>query len=444
MLLANEKEKSRAGNLAGEVSTSPEHYALEELRRDEVTDASERLNMPMENTFEYQLRDGKLYSDFGTDLDRVIKNGYEVIREAAKARPDVAFEEERRWLDMEELNHVKTLQPGENLIVFLPIPDAVRNGTTAINGYNRDRMKMLVRISSRGTGDHEDSFSITSMSLDRSYYQAMQVAAKSVGCSIPSGLGSEEVIARRQKVGSSNGMTPQQLGSTIRDSYDSELTRRYGGQWRAGRPKISELESLPFINQHSDLIDAHVELVANLKHRLRGIELKEALEDARYNFVAALDDRRVGKTVESLESSGAGARSEGRNYDGDCPTTSVHQQASRLGFNTADVLKCVTCPFCSVVVDAKVESGSIQCPECATKVVDGKVVESQSAMQTSMAEVALNFTLPKPETSSESQSDLVVERNIVIGGVAVTIFNQAGEVVATGRQAEKLAKQLSV
>ncbi|HEX6258523.1 MAG TPA: hypothetical protein VFZ48_03520, partial [Candidatus Saccharimonadales bacterium] len=96
------------------------------LRLDEETDLSERLFMPMESTFLYERREGKLYSEFGDQLEQVFTTGYLNLLPYAEARPDLAFEIHRRYQDIMEIREAEQLQPGETMVVFSPIPDDVR------------------------------------------------------------------------------------------------------------------------------------------------------------------------------------------------------------------------------------------------------------------------------------------------------------------------------
>jgi hypothetical protein len=343
-----------------------------EDRRSEITDMTERLTMPMETTFEFELRDDdKLYSEFDTPLDDVVYDGYEDIKQKAEHRPDLAFEVERCRLDTEEIEEVKTLEPGGILVTFLPIPDDVREGKTSIGGYNRKRQRMLARFSQRGMGKLSHKFSITSLSLDGSDPKAIRAAARAIRHEIPEGLSSEEIVANRRHISPLEQTTAKKVVEIIRGAYDDELARTRGGEWYAGID-AKELEesyanAYDYVSSQNELMDQHMAFLRDLESRLDGAALEKAKEDARYNLAAALDDKRKGKAVTSISDSGANARAVGMNYDGDCPTgnsaASTETQANALGFRTEKFK--TNCPLCGTKgVEATRANGVITCGTC--------------------------------------------------------------------------------
>jgi hypothetical protein len=429
-----------------------EYELAMEARRDEVTDMTERLTMPMETTFDFELRKGKLYSEFGTPLDDVVYGGYEDIKQKAKHRLDLAFEVVRRRLDAEEIEEVKTLEPGEKLVTFLPIPDDVREGKTTIDGYNRNRLKMLVRVSEREAGSHGNTFSITSLSLDGSDHEAIQAAARAVGHDIPAGLSSEKIVARRHRIGASEGLDAAEIAGKVRDSYDNELARTKGGRWYAGI-NAEELEgsyakAYDFVLMQTDLIDQHMAFLRGLESRLDGPQLHRAKEDARYNLAAALDDRRKGRTVTSIADSGAHAREEGRNYDGDCSTgsntaTSVESQANSLGFKTKEEF-VTNCPLCGEKgVKATRAGGTITCGSCGdgVDICTGEVIKGRKskkirkqladkAMRLSAQQSTSNKKVSKAELIKAKYGDAVTERRqLVLGGEDRYLVDKEGRVI---------------
>lgn len=304
-------------------------------RRDEITDQAERLAAPMTNPFRYHLVDGELVTDLGEPFRPVLVHALEVARQQAALNPDWQFEVRRSEIELalldETIAYAREIDSGvritslsldgsdyealraiaaalghelpveypgseyllerplwipEGKVELSPIPDAVRVDGINIGGYNRKRLKMLVRIT---------------MPID----------------------------------------TPEAAHSAlidrIRDTYDDVLTARTGRKHFAGRDRISTRDALTFIEQQTDLIDAHMAIVSRV-HALTSDpgERNRLLEGPRYNFSAALDDRMLGREVTSLQDSGDAARAEGRTFEGDCPTSPTAQtatsQAERLGY----------------------------------------------------------------------------------------------------------------
>jgi len=356
-----ERRRRGVAEVAAQQAADFERYEQRQLL-DELTDQSERLSRPMENGFVYEFGpDEKLYSEYGEQLEEVFATGLEAARLAAEKDPhNWTFEHERRVIELDEIREVQALQDGQKLIVFSPLPDRVRAGLTSINGYDRKRQKMLVRVAER----QGQEVGIFSFSLDGSDYEAMQAAAAAVGADIPDGLGSEEILATRFTYDSGHQLSMKDCHKLIREAYDSSLERRRGGAWYAGRPEINQGDALSFIRQQNDLIRQHMTAVSNIMARaLEANEKQQLLEMARYNFAAALDDRMAGKIVSDVSDAGDTARAEGREYDGDCPTSAT-AQAEQLGYAQGKnaEMKCVTCPFCGQLVDAIVEGASISCP----------------------------------------------------------------------------------
>ena len=385
----------------------------ERRRRDEITDQSERLAAPMENTFEYELTPDGLRSDLGEYLIAVLEEGYKVAAHQAVHDPNWIFEQERRGIEIEELQEATAFarsygcgvritslsldrsnyigmraiaahlghdlpaeRPGSEeilrtrmrtdvppaLVVQSPIPDAVRLHNINIGGYDAGRDRMLVRI-------------VTPLSL---------------------GLGEHTSLLGR-----------------IRNAYDESLSQQLGGDWFAGRRPRTVQNSRLFIEDpaQADLLDAHMVIVDDIFSLTTDkFERNELLAPHRYNLAAALSDRMDGKTVTSLSDAGDAARAEGKSFDGDCPTTNstAAQQAERLGFGVEprhSILKCVNCPYCKRTVDAKkvntVFEKSIQCLSCHKKVDlrTGKVMGEDAAVPKQLGRAAARTmvkTIPFP------------------------------------------------
>lgn len=366
-----------------------QRYEYEQSWMDEVTDQTERLAAHMENNFTYQ-RDleGRLYAEFDgkpTYLETVFQEGLEEGEHMARQDPlNWGFEAERRRIERDELREIQNLQGGEKMIVFSPLPDAVREKKTNIGGYNRERKKMLVRLAER-RGDETE---IMSFSLDGSHYGAMQAAAATIGGenAIPEDMSSEEILAQRFYAPPNGDFTLEDCHGLIRSAYDLEMQRQFGGTFYAGRKDgMSEQDALSFIKAQPDLISQHMEAVQDVMAKaLDKNRQNKLLEDARYNFAAALEQRRKGKTFESLSDAGDMDRSAGVDHSGDCATgSSAGEQAGLSGYAQGrnGEMKCVGCPFCGKTVDAEVGADkSIACPECKTMVdKTGKVSKAAKA-----------------------------------------------------------------
>jgi hypothetical protein len=347
-----------------------ERWQEDRRRRDEITDQSERLASPMVNTFEYSLQDGSLVTDLGEPLRPVFEDGYTSALDQANLDSKWTFEAVRRGIELQELAELEAFAqnmgeglrmtslsldgsdyeamrviaetlghrlpvdyPGseailqnrmwtpEGMVVFSPIPDAVRINGVDIGAYDKTRNKLLVRIVT-AVGDPLDEH--TGL-IDR-----------------------------------------------IRGTYDDVLTQRIGQQHYAGRIQMTNDDAKSFIEKQGDLLDDHMRVVGTIFAATKDKkERNRQMAPHRYNLAAALDDRLNGKKVMSLSDSGDHARSEGKEFDGDCPTPetaeSATDQAGRLGYMAEKWSQgqCRNCERATAVWKEK-DGGCNVCRDCAS------------------------------------------------------------------------------
>ncbi|MBL8160306.1 hypothetical protein JNJ66_07680 [Candidatus Saccharibacteria bacterium] len=350
------------------------------LRFEEMTDISERLSLPVETTIDFKLdEDGYVYSSLGDRFVTVIENGYKAAQAEAAIHPENAFQAERARLETEEMLMVEQLARGEldgnGLMVVSPLPDAVRDGSTSLGGYNRERMRAMVRLYHvEGTTVHS-----TTISLDQSDYEGLQAVAAAFGGRIPDGQTSEQVLAQRF-VFTATPEEAEWLPGLVRESYDAVLTKRLGGQWFAGSRFANKSDALSYVQGHTDLGDQHMQAISRVMATVRDVSQRNRqLEGLRQRLAAAIDARLHGKTVTSLQDEAVAEQQASGDYSGDCPTPneSSAQQAEAMGMHS-DSLKCVKCPLpgCGKTVDAKrTAHGGIYCPACQREARGGKIID---------------------------------------------------------------------
>lgn len=364
-----------------------EHYQTwmrEQLLTDELTDQSERLAAPMESTFHYVCSDEGLVIQLTeqtaegpvTHLEPVraiLANGLRKAELQVALHPEWDFELERRRIELEEWGHIEALAngtaPAKTLMVFSPHPDAVRNGSTFIDGYNRERQKTMIRTITRT----ESGVQITSTSLDQTNYQALAASVAAIGYDLPAGMSSETILAQRYWV---NELPPEGFtwADVARRAYDLSLEEQLGGEWYAGRRPMDVTDALAFIREQHDLIDQHMRAVEGVLASVHDrSERASKLAEHRYNFAAALDARLHGKLGEiDLAEAGDAARAEGLSFEGDCPTLQVPEEILTIQGYKSEVL--CTCPFCFKRVWIDPCASNLVCSACAAEVRDGKVV----------------------------------------------------------------------
>lgn len=352
-----------------------EEFEHQRLLTDELTEASEKLAMVMNNSFEFDMReDGELYFQDGS-VGEVLRNSVLVAEEIVKTNPQFMVELIRRRIELQEYDEQRRLALSNEgdpdvLVVLSPIPDAVVAGTD-LGAYDQQRMKTLARIYERT----ESGIRSTSLSLDRTDRKGLQAIARQFGQSISDDDGSEDILAMRMWGYRSVLHDPVK---TVRRRYDEQLERQFGGEWYAGRQDGDVVDALTFIKQQTDIIDAHMQRMSVINHASIH-ERDELRKRARYDFAAALDRRRHGGTSfgdgGDLLGSGSEAREAGIEYSSDCPTGpsdptgqpgNVASAVNKLFGKTKKEFISKVCPMCGdknvlTKINGSIISGSCGC-----------------------------------------------------------------------------------
>jgi len=386
-----------------------ERFESERRLTDEITDASERIAAPMRNSFVYDLRDdGELWFQ-GEPLGHIFDDGIAAAVEIMKQNPQFVTELIRRHLEKGEYGAMCELARGDEtdpdlLAVMSPVPDVVLDGLE-LDAYDKDRKKTLVRVFRRTAPGIIEA---TSLSLDLSDRDGLNAIALLFGKAIAPEATSEDILAMRflgyaEEYG-------QDAVKTLRTAYDTALSEKFSGEWYAGRQPSDVLDAKAFIEQQPDLIEKHMEEIAMIKKRHTGNEREKKLEDARYNFAAALTRRMRGDSdSSSLSEAGDVARANGESYDGDCPTritdTTAKQSLSELGMGKDEHMRCVTCPICgSKGVDGIVSGNTITCSKkgCTVDRSTGQVLRGPGGKR---KKVAKEETAATPAKKQARQRD---------------------------------------
>lgn len=408
------------------------------LQTDEVTQASEQLNGAMENVFTYRLAGDELYFQ-GQALTPIFERGVETAQQLMTRAPEFTVEYLRRCIERRQLSEQISLckntdlSDPEVLIHISPTPDVVLDGSVRLNAYDRERKKIMIRL----TEPTAEGVRVTSISLDGNDRLGLQAIGDFCGLSIPDDATSEDILAmsglvRRQRFG---GRTPSQV---IREQYDQALVMQYGGRWYGGRPEQASavIHTLDRIMGQPGIIREHMAVVTELQRR-HGKTFRETADykRANRNFLAAIHYASHEETgfAGSLSDAGAMADSEGVRFSQpDCPTdVSAEQALAEQGIGESKEMKCVTCPFCGRTVDATVSGGVISCPACY-KAVDkkGNVFDSRlAASQPERAEKSVSKAPSKPSLHRLAQQafagvDVEVRFVLGIGGGDNVIYDK--------------------
>ncbi len=416
-------------------------WVYERLKTDEITQASEQLNGAMKNSFEYCLVGDELYFQ-GESLTPIFDRGTDTAWRLMTSSADFTVEYVRRLIERRQLTEQINLRKNVDwsepdvLVHISPTPDAVLDGTVRMNAYDTERKKIMIRI----TEPTRDGVKVTSISLDGNNRIALQSVGDSIGITIPDDATSEDILAMSGLVSKSTfrGREPSDV---LRDRYDNAMAAQYGGRWYAGRQDSDVSHTIDRINAQPHIVDEHVSIIAELKRRY-GTGFRESLEykKANHNFLAAIHyASNEGSFHGSLSDAGGRADAEGVEFSKpDCPTDVMAEEAlAEQGIGNNKEMKCVECPFCHRIVDAKIGGGIISCPQCF-KAVDkkGKVFDIRKRSEPNEKnEKTINTATPKPLSNSLARRafggmNVIIKSEIEIGGGSDVVYDETNTIIA--------------
>jgi hypothetical protein len=234
------------------------------------------------------------------------------------------------------------------------MPEEILNGESDLNGYDKKRKIMMVRVAEK----KQDTTDIFYLSLERSDYQAMQAAAENIGGHVPGGLTSKEILANPIFLDAEHEYDSKDTARRLRAAYDQALSEKYIGQEFYGGIKVeqsditgSEKNALNFIqNDCQDIIERGVKALGSIKY-LPEFEKKEQEKKLLFDLSAAIDLKARGKEFSTLSEAGEYAYDvEGTtDYGGSCATDvngSASEAMGAIGMMRGRKEVKGTCPFC--------------------------------------------------------------------------------------------------
>lgn len=416
-----------------------EHERYESYRQfEELTDISERLSIPIETTLEFFIHEAQVYAPDGKRVVDVVQDGYNKAVEVAKFNNDWVIEAQRCGIELDESHQVEQLAngtlDGNTLIIDSPAPDVVKTGKSSIRGYNRDKLRCMVRIWRK----NKYKVSLTTLSLDQSDYQGLQAVHGALDDELPMGLSSEDILARR-RVLTTDAQEAEWLPSIIREAYDKSLKKTKGKVFYGGSRFAGREDALSYINRQTDLVAEHFEAIAAIVGNvLNKSERDDQLEQVRQRTAAAIDARAAGQSVGSLSDDVVSDKVASGDYSGTCPPST--NSAEKIGMlqGKSKVKKCPICHTKNVVAEIKngFISGSCGCSKeiCGEKVIRGNKNRRTDSNKDEKPKVK------KPEKPSLSKEQLIkskygphaiIQSTIVVGGVnRVIIDRRNNQVIA--------------
>lgn len=449
--------------LWGKAKGEREFDALEHerLKTDQLTEASERLNGAMENEFEYSHKNGDFYFQ-GQALKPIFDGGIRAAEEIVKTRPWFMIELQRRHIERQQLNEqIELIQnvDWQNPLVLVhisPTPDAVLKDEVDLNAYDKERKKIMIRI----TEPTLDGVKVTSMSLDGNDRVALQAVGDFFGIAISDDASSEDILgmhflAEKSQFG---GERPAKV---LRERYDKTMQAQYGGEWYAGRQDSEVLGTMQRILAYPELLEQHVDEIARLKKNLgKNFRFTKEYERATYNFLAAIEQAgKLGAVVGSLADAGSLARAAGVEFaKSDCPTASQLTAEQALEVQGLGKERWMGCPDCGKKDACYGDPCAfrLDCRFCGAYVEGG--VMHKGIGRAAVEEKLRSRAQEKAKTNTEAVSaprnhdaefraiieqqygaGAVAEVHVEVGTARTDIIGRGGEVLASGVKLGQLA-----
>lgn len=422
--IAREREQNR--------QEAYRRFEYDRMRTDEITDASERIALPMDNPFEYEIgNDGHLYYQ-GQSIGRILDKGLDMARMIAYENPSFAREYLHRQIERQEYDEQLNLALGgdENdvLLVISPQVKEIGKKLTMVRLYQRT----------------DDGLRAASISFETSNNESLAAIASLFGEHIGPEESPEDILSRRFRA-SSKYFLDNDIRRLVARAHDLSLSDQFGGQWSGGRQGDYTLDAQTFILAQEDLLSDHLALMWELKKKGES-EDSPAREQARFNFAAALSRRLRGDSdASSLEAAGEAARANNEVYENSCPTGTMltaPESLERLGLIRRE-WKHGSCRSCKDVFNPQKVVGECDvCQYCENADNEGKLAEvskraddilrtmdssrdtGRSAVNETVSEVLKQKTNRLPDVKQLFGELAVIRTVIVFGGAEKVVFNK--------------------
>lgn len=209
----------------------------------EVLDGSMRTDLPL------NFRGHELYGRDGAPLRKVFTKSVTEAEKIAEGTPNLAFELRRRWTEWGEYKDMLAMAAGElpnTMIVVSDFPAELMDAKAHVGGYNTTRKQTMLRVISR---QPDGSMRLQSQSLDGSDREALEAIYEVLGEAAEPG----ELLAQRVHINAQNE-DQLHLIDTLTGAYDRVLSKKYGGQWYAGRQGTPKTNTYEFVRSQQDLL----------------------------------------------------------------------------------------------------------------------------------------------------------------------------------------------
>lgn len=254
------------------------HVAVESVHAhfDAITQFAELVDGSMRTEFELT-SDGQ--DVYGPDGRSLIQTGHASLEQAeaeAKKRPELAFEVDRRRVELDEIYAIVDMVNGEDantMFLTSDFPEALLGTEQDIGGYNVTRKQTMARAVMI---DKDKKIKLISQTLDGSNRQALDAVHADFGFQTAPG----ELLGQRRLMKLSSDEQAGIMDRTVQ-TYDRSMAEQQGGEWYAGRRPADYRNTYDFVCAQTDLIQECVQL------RVKG----ELTDSKMYNLAAAMQKR---------------------------------------------------------------------------------------------------------------------------------------------------------
>ncbi len=390
-----------------------ERFEAERFEVDEITDLSERIPLPMRNSFRYEMGlDGHLYY-LGQSIGEVVSTSLSAAQQAELRAPGrftkhlVHAQIERQEYDDQRKLACGSAGDDDLLIVISPQDHEIGKHLTMIRVYERT----------------EDGLEATSISFDTSDNVCLDNVSRFFGQSISTTASVEEVLSMRLW-GKRQDIPSEDLRGFIARLHDVILEETRGGVWSGGRVGTSTIDAQTFIRNQEDILAEHRSVIKGLI-AAGGDDLVERLENARYDTAAQLTARLRGQAeASSREAAGELARENGETYSNNCPPvglelglTNFTEGSCRVCLKQGLVGGCSVCYSCELA-DTHDTTGR------ALEIIHKNALARQALTRLATGQRPRTHEIKQPPRTRHHDASLVSRQRVVIGGMVRDIFDR--------------------
>lgn len=252
-------------------------------RNDIETWLAEVLDGSMRTEFRYTYDGDDLRAEDGSEMGPVFAQSMIDAEAIVAARPDLAFERRRRQIESAEYEDMLRIADPANenntMIVVSDFPAELMDQSVDVGGYNVRRKQTMLRVISRD--DLTGELIMITQSLDRSDRTGLEKMYDYMGLQAqPGELLGQRIIAQLPST------HQNELVDRLMEVYDDSLQQRLGGNWSAGRKRDNRLNTLDFVRNQPDLLEAYLSSART--------------PNVQRNLAAAMDMRYEQRTLGSV------------------------------------------------------------------------------------------------------------------------------------------------